>query len=130
MDRRGWSVTVLERAAALEPVGAGIGLAPNAQRAPGHPGRGRRPPRPGPRADRGGTPAARWSPAGPYGPGRGRPAVRRPGGGRPPRRGGRTARRPAARGRGTHRCRGHPGRPGRRPVGRASGAGADPRGGR
>ncbi|MEV0373020.1 FAD-dependent monooxygenase [Streptomyces sp. NPDC050636] len=33
LDRRGWSVTVLERAAALEPVGAGIGLAPNAQRA-------------------------------------------------------------------------------------------------
>lgn len=31
LDRRGWSVTVLERAAALEPVGAGIGLAPNAQ---------------------------------------------------------------------------------------------------
>lgn len=42
LDRRGWSVTVLERAAALEPgaapgyparSGAGIGLAPNAQRA-------------------------------------------------------------------------------------------------
>ncbi|KIZ16325.1 FAD-dependent monooxygenase [Streptomyces natalensis] len=33
LDRRGWAVTVLERAAALEPVGAGIGLAPNAQRA-------------------------------------------------------------------------------------------------
>ncbi|QHC22455.1 FAD-dependent monooxygenase [Streptomyces sp. GS7] len=33
LDHRGWSVTVLERAAALEPVGAGIGLAPNAQRA-------------------------------------------------------------------------------------------------
>ncbi|WP_411126944.1 FAD-dependent monooxygenase [Streptomyces sp. x-19] len=33
LDRRGWRVTVLERAAALEPVGAGIGLAPNAQRA-------------------------------------------------------------------------------------------------
>jgi 2-polyprenyl-6-methoxyphenol hydroxylase-like FAD-dependent oxidoreductase len=31
--RRGWRVTVLERAAALEPVGAGISLAPNAQRA-------------------------------------------------------------------------------------------------
>ncbi|MDG9705910.1 FAD-dependent monooxygenase [Streptomyces sp. DH37] len=30
---RGWAVTVLERAAALEPVGAGIALAPNAQRA-------------------------------------------------------------------------------------------------
>ncbi|MCC3779879.1 NAD(P)-binding protein, partial [Streptomyces sp. UNOB3_S3] len=29
----GWTVTVLERAAALEPVGAGIALAPNAQRA-------------------------------------------------------------------------------------------------
>lgn len=29
----GWEVTVLERAAALEPVGAGISLAPNAQRA-------------------------------------------------------------------------------------------------
>jgi 2-polyprenyl-6-methoxyphenol hydroxylase-like FAD-dependent oxidoreductase len=29
----GWSVTVLERAAALEPVGAGMALAPNAQRA-------------------------------------------------------------------------------------------------
>ncbi|MER5461823.1 FAD-dependent monooxygenase [Streptomyces sp. NPDC002668] len=29
----GWQVTVLERAASLEPVGAGIGLAPNAQRA-------------------------------------------------------------------------------------------------
>ncbi|MFE7312068.1 FAD-dependent monooxygenase [Streptomyces sp. NPDC057555] len=33
LDRRGWRVTVLERAATLEPVGAGIGLAPNAQRA-------------------------------------------------------------------------------------------------
>ncbi|MHB6905766.1 FAD-dependent monooxygenase [Streptomyces sp. DB-54] len=33
LDRQGWQVTVLERAAALEPVGAGIGLAPNAQRA-------------------------------------------------------------------------------------------------
>ncbi|WP_406509558.1 FAD-dependent oxidoreductase [Streptomyces sp. NBC_00212] len=31
--RRGWRVTVLERAAELKPVGAGIGLAPNAQRA-------------------------------------------------------------------------------------------------
>lgn len=30
---RGWHVTVLERAATLEPVGAGISLAPNAQRA-------------------------------------------------------------------------------------------------
>ncbi|MFF8712995.1 FAD-dependent monooxygenase [Streptomyces sp. NPDC015184] len=30
---RGWHVTVLERAASLEPVGAGISLAPNAQRA-------------------------------------------------------------------------------------------------
>jgi len=30
---RGWSVTVLERAASLDPVGAGIALAPNAQRA-------------------------------------------------------------------------------------------------
>ncbi|MFI7316593.1 FAD-dependent monooxygenase [Streptomyces venezuelae] len=29
----GWRVTVLERAASLEPVGSGIGLAPNAQRA-------------------------------------------------------------------------------------------------
>ncbi|MFD8548075.1 FAD-dependent monooxygenase [Streptomyces sp. NPDC059649] len=33
LERRGWSVTVLERAASLEPVGAGIALAPNAQRA-------------------------------------------------------------------------------------------------
>ncbi|MEW1658567.1 MULTISPECIES: FAD-dependent monooxygenase [unclassified Streptomyces] len=33
LDRRGWRVTVLERAATLEPVGAGMGLAPNAQRA-------------------------------------------------------------------------------------------------
>ncbi len=33
LHRRGWSVTVLERAAALDPVGAGIALAPNAQRA-------------------------------------------------------------------------------------------------
>ncbi|MBO9553598.1 FAD-dependent monooxygenase [Cellulomonas sp.] len=33
LARRGWSVTVLERAAALEPVGAGIALAPNALRA-------------------------------------------------------------------------------------------------
>ncbi|MFG3116092.1 FAD-dependent monooxygenase [Streptomyces sp. NPDC048197] len=33
LERRGWSVTVVERAAALEPVGAGIALAPNAQRA-------------------------------------------------------------------------------------------------
>ncbi|MFC9757132.1 FAD-dependent monooxygenase [Streptomyces sp. NPDC056921] len=30
---RGWRVTVLERAASLEPVGAGISLAPNSQRA-------------------------------------------------------------------------------------------------
>ncbi|MFI0980298.1 FAD-dependent monooxygenase [Streptomyces sp. NPDC021093] len=33
LHRRGWQVTVLERAAALEPVGAGIGLAPNSLRA-------------------------------------------------------------------------------------------------
>ncbi|SCZ10741.1 2-polyprenyl-6-methoxyphenol hydroxylase [Streptomyces sp. 136MFCol5.1] len=33
LHRRGWQVTVLERAASLEPVGAGIGLAPNSQRA-------------------------------------------------------------------------------------------------
>ncbi|MGY4644625.1 FAD-dependent monooxygenase [Cellulomonas sp. URHB0016] len=33
LARRGWSVTVLERAASLEPVGAGIALAPNALRA-------------------------------------------------------------------------------------------------
>ncbi|RLU80426.1 monooxygenase [Streptomyces griseocarneus] len=33
LRHRGWTVTVLERAAALEPVGAGIALAPNAQRA-------------------------------------------------------------------------------------------------
>ncbi|WP_157876099.1 FAD-dependent monooxygenase, partial [Streptacidiphilus griseoplanus] len=33
LHRAGWSVTVLERAAALEPAGAGIALAPNAQRA-------------------------------------------------------------------------------------------------
>ncbi|WP_078843499.1 FAD-dependent monooxygenase [Streptomyces albus] len=33
LHRHGWSVTVLERGAALEPVGAGIALAPNAQRA-------------------------------------------------------------------------------------------------
>ncbi|WP_432010925.1 FAD-dependent monooxygenase [Streptomyces cucumeris] len=33
LRRRGWSVTVLERATTLEPVGAGIGLAPNALRA-------------------------------------------------------------------------------------------------
>ncbi|MFI0820991.1 FAD-dependent monooxygenase [Streptomyces sp. NPDC021098] len=33
LHRRGWSVTVLERAATLDPVGAGIALAPNAQRA-------------------------------------------------------------------------------------------------
>ncbi|MEU4890428.1 MULTISPECIES: FAD-dependent monooxygenase [Streptomyces] len=33
LHRHGWSVTVLERSAALEPVGAGIALAPNAQRA-------------------------------------------------------------------------------------------------
>ncbi|GAA2445362.1 FAD-dependent monooxygenase [Streptomyces macrosporus] len=33
LHRRGWAVTVAERAAALEPVGAGIALAPNAQRA-------------------------------------------------------------------------------------------------
>lgn len=33
LHRGGWSVTVLERAAALEPVGAAIALAPNAQRA-------------------------------------------------------------------------------------------------
>ncbi|MFJ6581035.1 FAD-dependent monooxygenase [Streptomyces sp. NPDC091368] len=33
LHRRGWHVTVLERAADLTPVGAGIALAPNAQRA-------------------------------------------------------------------------------------------------
>ncbi|GHE47946.1 monooxygenase [Streptomyces longispororuber] len=33
LRRSGWRVTVLERAASLEPVGSGIGLAPNAQRA-------------------------------------------------------------------------------------------------
>ncbi|MCI3929215.1 FAD-dependent monooxygenase [Streptomyces sp. AN091965] len=33
LHRSGWRVTVLERAASLEPVGSGIGLAPNAQRA-------------------------------------------------------------------------------------------------
>ncbi|MFF3771151.1 FAD-dependent oxidoreductase [Streptomyces sp. NPDC002232] len=33
LHRRGWQVTVLERAADLTPVGAGIALAPNAQRA-------------------------------------------------------------------------------------------------
>lgn len=33
LHRDGWQVTVLERAADLAPVGAGIGLAPNAQRA-------------------------------------------------------------------------------------------------
>lgn len=33
LHRSGWRVTVLERAGSLEPVGAGISLAPNAQRA-------------------------------------------------------------------------------------------------
>ncbi len=33
LHQQGWEVTVLERAATLEPVGAGIGLAPNSQRA-------------------------------------------------------------------------------------------------
>ncbi|MEV7086309.1 FAD-dependent monooxygenase [Streptomyces sp. NPDC093085] len=33
LHQRGWAVTVLERAPALTPVGAGIGLMPNAQRA-------------------------------------------------------------------------------------------------
>ncbi|MFD0149943.1 FAD-dependent monooxygenase [Streptomyces sp. NPDC055721] len=33
LHRNGWQVTVLERAADLAPVGAGIGLAPNSQRA-------------------------------------------------------------------------------------------------
>ncbi|WP_232626627.1 FAD-dependent monooxygenase [Streptomyces alfalfae] len=33
LHRTGWRVTVIERAPSLEPVGAGIGLAPNAQRA-------------------------------------------------------------------------------------------------
>ncbi|MFE9856259.1 FAD-dependent monooxygenase [Streptomyces sp. NPDC005780] len=33
LHRSGWQVTVLERAGSLQPVGAGIGLAPNAQRA-------------------------------------------------------------------------------------------------
>lgn len=33
LHRSGWQVTVLEQAGSLEPVGAGIGLAPNAQRA-------------------------------------------------------------------------------------------------
>lgn len=33
LHRQGWEVTVLERAASLEPVGAGIALAANAQRA-------------------------------------------------------------------------------------------------
>src|SRR6478736_3596161 len=30
LRRRGWDVTILERAQALEPVGAGLGLGPNA----------------------------------------------------------------------------------------------------
>lgn len=33
LHRTGWRVTVLERAPSLEPVGSGLGLAPNAQRA-------------------------------------------------------------------------------------------------
>lgn len=33
LRQRGWEVTVLERAPELTPVGAGLGLAPNAQRA-------------------------------------------------------------------------------------------------
>ncbi|MFG3257697.1 FAD-dependent oxidoreductase [Streptomyces sp. NPDC048172] len=33
LERRGWDVTVLERATTLEPVGAGISVSPNAQRA-------------------------------------------------------------------------------------------------
>ncbi|MFF9864438.1 FAD-dependent monooxygenase [Streptomyces sp. NPDC013953] len=33
LHRRGWRITVLERAASLRPVGAGLGLAPNALRA-------------------------------------------------------------------------------------------------
>ncbi|MFF1925673.1 FAD-dependent monooxygenase [Streptomyces sp. NPDC058221] len=33
LHRSGWQVTVLERAGSLEPIGAGISLAPNAQRA-------------------------------------------------------------------------------------------------
>ena len=33
LHRRGWRVTVLERARTLEPVGAGLAIAPNAQRA-------------------------------------------------------------------------------------------------
>ncbi|MGR8011798.1 FAD-dependent monooxygenase [Streptomyces hypolithicus] len=33
LHQRGWHVTVLERAASVEPVGAGIGLAPNGHRA-------------------------------------------------------------------------------------------------
>ncbi|HEY9332105.1 MAG TPA: FAD-dependent monooxygenase [Streptomyces sp.] len=33
LHRSGWQVSVLERAGSLQPVGAGIGLAPNAQRA-------------------------------------------------------------------------------------------------
>lgn len=33
LHRSGWQVTVVERSASLEPVGAGISLAPNAQRA-------------------------------------------------------------------------------------------------
>ncbi|MFE2600476.1 FAD-dependent monooxygenase [Streptomyces sp. NPDC059396] len=33
LHQRGWAVTVLERAPALTPVGAGLGLTPNAQRA-------------------------------------------------------------------------------------------------
>src|SRR4051794_27146624 len=35
LHRRGWTVTVLERAPSLEPAGAGIALAPNALRALG-----------------------------------------------------------------------------------------------
>ncbi|MEU0067763.1 FAD-dependent oxidoreductase, partial [Streptomyces albidoflavus] len=44
---RGWQVTVLERSATLEPVGAAISLAPNGQRALDRVGPpGRRPPGP------------------------------------------------------------------------------------
>src|SRR5919206_1907698 len=33
LARQGWAVTVFERAASLDPVGAGLGVAPNALRA-------------------------------------------------------------------------------------------------
>ncbi|MEU5419412.1 NAD(P)-binding protein, partial [Streptomyces sp. NPDC020667] len=72
LHHRGWTVTVLERAASLEPVGAGIALAANALRALDTFGAGGAPPGRGRGAAAGGGGGGAGGP--PAGPRRGPPA--------------------------------------------------------